>query len=66
MLDELSAKPRSIISELRDSDLPAEMILDRERKVQIEAELAEKEEQERKKKERSGGLLSFDTLLTPF
>lgn len=53
ILDEINSKPRSIISELRDSDLPAEMILDRERKVQIEAELAEKEEKERKKKERS-------------
>ncbi|KAI6194285.1 CDK-activating kinase assembly factor MAT1 [Aphelenchoides besseyi] len=50
--DDMQAKPRSIISELRDSDLPAEMILDRERKVQIEAELAEKEERERKKRER--------------
>ncbi|KAI6242871.1 Importin N-terminal domain-containing protein [Aphelenchoides fujianensis] len=51
--EDLQAKPRSIISELRDSDLPAEMILDRERKVQLEAELAEKEERERKKRERS-------------
>ncbi|KAI6227964.1 RING-type domain-containing protein [Aphelenchoides besseyi] len=50
--DDMQVKPRSIISELRDSDLPAEMILDRERKVQIEAELAEKEERERKKRER--------------
>lgn len=51
--EDANNKPRSIISELRDSDLPAEMILDRERKVQIEAELAEKEERERRKRERT-------------
>jgi len=52
-IEDISSKPRSIINELRDSDLPAQIILDRERKVQIEAELVEKEERERKKKERS-------------
>jgi hypothetical protein len=53
-MEDIHAKPRSIISELRDSNLPAEMILDRQRKIQIEAKLAEKEEEERKKKERLG------------
>lgn len=53
-MDDINLKPRSIISELRDSNVPAEVILDRERKIQIEAELAEKEDRERKKKERSG------------
>ncbi|CAD5210041.1 unnamed protein product [Bursaphelenchus okinawaensis] len=61
ILEEINSKPRSIISELRDSDLPAEMILDRERKVQIEAELAEKEERERKKKEKSSRRRVTDT-----
>lgn len=58
-MDDISGKPRSIITELRNSNVPAEVILDRERKRQIEAELAEKEECERKKKERSG-MISFD------
>jgi CDK-activating kinase assembly factor MAT1 len=53
IMDDITVKPRSIINELRDSNIPAEVILDRERKIQIEAELAEKEEHERKKKERS-------------
>lgn len=53
-MEDISSNPRSIISELRDSNVPAEVILDRERKIQIEAKLAEKEELERKKKERSG------------
>jgi hypothetical protein len=53
MMDDITVKPRSIINELRDSNIPAEVILDRERKIQIEAELIEKEDQERKKKERS-------------
>ena len=35
------------------------MILDRERKVQIEAELVEKEERERRKRERTGALLFY-------
>ncbi|VDM45838.1 unnamed protein product [Toxocara canis] len=41
---------RAIINELKDSDLPAEVILDRQRKKLIEAELAEKEETARLKK----------------
>lgn len=41
---------KSIIEELKDSDLPAEVILDRQRKRQIEAELAEKEEAAKRKK----------------
>lgn len=41
---------KSIIEELKDSDLPAEVILDRQRKRQIEADLAEKEEVARRKK----------------
>lgn len=56
-MEEFNAKPRSIISELRDSNIPAEVIMDRERKHQIEAKLAEKEERERKKKERSGKIV---------
>ncbi|VDK27839.1 unnamed protein product [Gongylonema pulchrum] len=43
-------KAKAIIDELRESDLPAEVILDRQRKRQIEAELAEKEEAARRKK----------------
>jgi len=53
VMEDINSKPRSIISELRDSNTPAEVIMDRERKIQIEAKLAEKEELERKKKERS-------------
>lgn len=55
-IDSLSQKPshetnaKAIIEELKDSDLPAEVILDRQRKRQIEAELAEKEEAARRKK----------------
>ncbi|CAG9537661.1 unnamed protein product [Cercopithifilaria johnstoni] len=45
-----SNKSKAIIDELRESDLPAEVILDRQRKRQIEAELAEKEEASRRKK----------------
>lgn len=41
---------KSIIEELKDSDLPAEVILDRQRKRQIEADLAEKEEAAKRKK----------------
>jgi len=44
------ANPRAIIDQLRQTDLPAEVILDRQRKLQIEAEMAEKEEAQRKKK----------------
>uniref|UniRef100_A0A0M3ITX3 MAT1 domain-containing protein n=1 Tax=Ascaris lumbricoides TaxID=6252 RepID=A0A0M3ITX3_ASCLU len=43
---------RAIINELKDSDLPAEVILDRQRKKLIEAELAEKEETARLKKKK--------------
>ncbi|VDK17458.1 unnamed protein product [Anisakis simplex] len=43
---------RAIINELKDSDLPAEVILDRQRKKLIEAELAEKEETARMKKKK--------------
>lgn len=45
------ANPKAIIDELRNTDLPAEVILDRQRKIKIEAELAEKEEALRKKRE---------------
>lgn len=51
---------KSIIEELKDSDLPAEVILDRQRKRQIEADLAEKEEAaKRKRKLKLGILLIF-------
>jgi len=43
---------KSIINELRDSDLPAEIVLDRKRKLQIEAEMAEKDLAERKKRDK--------------
>lgn len=46
--------PRAIIDELRESDLPAEVVLDRQRKIQIEAEMAEKEEALQKKREKIG------------
>ncbi|VDM94955.1 unnamed protein product [Thelazia callipaeda] len=46
------SKAKAIIDELRQSDLPAELILDRQRKQQIEVELAEKEEAARRKKSR--------------
>ncbi|KAH7713000.1 CBN-MNAT-1 protein [Aphelenchoides avenae] len=46
------ANPKAIIDELRNTDLPAEVILDRQRKIKIEAELAEKEEALRKKREK--------------
>lgn len=49
-----SNKSKAIIDELRESDLPAEVILDRQRKRQIEAELAEKEEASRRKKSKMG------------
>lgn len=49
-----SSKSRAIIDELRESDLPAEVILDRQRKRQIEVELAEKEEVARRKKSKIG------------
>ncbi|KAM3719233.1 CDK-activating kinase [Dirofilaria immitis] len=45
-----SNKSKAIIDELRESDLPAEVILDRQRKRQIEAALAEKEEAARRRK----------------
>uniref|UniRef100_A0A914E3F9 RING-type domain-containing protein n=1 Tax=Acrobeloides nanus TaxID=290746 RepID=A0A914E3F9_9BILA len=43
------SKAKQIINELRQTDLPAEVILDRQRKLQIEAELAEKEAAKKKK-----------------
>lgn len=43
-------KAKAIIDELRESDLPAEVILDRQRKRQIEAVLLAKEEAARRKK----------------
>lgn len=46
-----AANPQAIIDELKNTDLPAEVILDRQRKIKIEAELAEKEEALRKKRE---------------
>ncbi|KJH52582.1 CDK-activating kinase assembly factor MAT1 [Dictyocaulus viviparus] len=41
---------KAIMEELRESNVPAEVILDRERKRQIEQELQEKEEAARRKK----------------
>ncbi|VDP61193.1 unnamed protein product [Heligmosomoides polygyrus] len=41
---------KAIMDELRESNVPAEVILDRERKRQIEQELEEKEEAARRKK----------------
>ncbi|KAF7636527.1 RING-type domain-containing protein [Meloidogyne graminicola] len=42
--------PRDVIEELRSSDLPAEVVLDRQRKKQIEHDMAEKEKAERIKR----------------
>ncbi|GMR34303.1 hypothetical protein PMAYCL1PPCAC_04498 [Pristionchus mayeri] len=42
---------KAIIDELKNSQAPAEQILDRERKRQIEAEMEQKEEAERKKRQ---------------
>lgn len=42
------------MEELRESNVPAEVILDRERKRQIEQELEEKEEAARRKKRNKG------------
>lgn len=50
----LQVNPKAIIDELRESDLPAEVVLDRQRKLQIEAEMAEKEESIRKKLDKQG------------
>jgi glycerol-3-phosphate O-acyltransferase len=44
--------PKAIIDELKTSDLPAEVVLDRQRKKQIEHEMAEKEEAERRKRDK--------------
>ena len=46
--------PKAIIDELRSSDLPAEVVLDRQRKKQIEHEMAEKEEAQRRKRDKLG------------
>ncbi|VDN37669.1 unnamed protein product [Cylicostephanus goldi] len=45
---------KAIMEELRESNVPAEVILDRERKRQIEQELEEKEEAARRKKRNKG------------
>lgn len=45
---------KAIMDELRESNVPAEVILDRERKRQIEQELEEKEEAARRKKRNKG------------
>lgn len=60
---------KAIIDELKNSQTPAEQILDRERKKQIEAEMEQKEEAERKKKQqkadagrkRAADQISFST-----
>lgn len=44
------ADTKAIMNELRESNVAAEVILDRERKKQIEKDLEEKEEQEKKKR----------------
>jgi len=44
--------PKSIIKELRDSDLPAEILLDQKRKQQAEAEIESRREAEQKKLEK--------------
>lgn len=46
--------PRDVIEELRSSDLPAEVVLDRQRKKQIEHDMAEKEKAERIKRIKQG------------
>lgn len=63
---------RKIMDELRDSSVAAEVILDRERKKQIEKELEEKDEQEKRKKrnkeilqtrKRAAENMSFNTVI---
>ncbi|CAI2347059.1 unnamed protein product [Caenorhabditis sp. 36 PRJEB53466] len=63
---------RKIMDELRDSNVAAEVILDRERKKQIEKELEEKEEQEKRKRrnkemlqtrKRAAENMSFNTVI---
>lgn len=63
---------RKVITEIRDTDVAAEVILDRERKKQIEKELEEKEEQEKRKKrnkeilqtrKRAAENMSFNTVI---
>ncbi|CAL2034025.1 unnamed protein product [Caenorhabditis brenneri] len=63
---------RKIMDELRDSNVAAEVILDRERKKQIEKELEEKDEQEKRKKrnkeilqtrKRAAENMSFNTVI---
>ncbi|KAI3415747.1 hypothetical protein GPALN_005331 [Globodera pallida] len=44
--------PKAIIEELRSSDLPAEVVLDRQRKKRIEQEMADKEEMMRRKQDK--------------
>uniref|UniRef100_A0A914HGI1 RING-type domain-containing protein n=1 Tax=Globodera rostochiensis TaxID=31243 RepID=A0A914HGI1_GLORO len=44
--------PKAIIEELRSSDLPAEVVLDRQRKKRIEQEMADKEEMIRRKRDK--------------
>lgn len=63
---------RKIMDELRDSNVAAEVILDRERKKQIEKELEEKDEQEKRKqrnkqmlqtRKRAAENMSFNTVI---
>ncbi|PIC49123.1 hypothetical protein B9Z55_007831 [Caenorhabditis nigoni] len=63
---------RAIMDELRDSNVAAEVILDRERKKQIEKELEEKDEQEKRKRrnkemlqtrKRAAENMSFNTVI---
>ncbi|KAK5978404.1 hypothetical protein GCK32_004583 [Trichostrongylus colubriformis] len=54
---------KAIMEELRESNVPAEVILDRERKRQIEQELEEKEEAARRKKRNKGKHASYDAIL---
>lgn len=46
--------PKAIIDELRASDLPAEVVLDRQRRKRIEQEMADKEEMMRRKRDKQG------------
>lgn len=52
--------PKAIIEELKSSNLPAEVVLDRQRKKQIEYEMAEKEEAERRKRDKQEGKRAVD------
>jgi len=55
-LTDLSTNHKSLMEELKESNLPAEVLLDRERKKMIEMEMMEKELALHRKQEKLGQL----------